>query len=71
VGEAIYLMHLNSPQSPTTVEAGVVWPCVLFPNELVPRDVTLDANDLAKIKTPNRDGSPAAIRFRASAPNPR
>jgi len=29
---------------------------VLFLNEIVPQDATLDADNLAKIKMPNRDG---------------
>jgi S-disulfanyl-L-cysteine oxidoreductase SoxD len=49
-------MPLNAPQSLTADEVYAVSAYVLFLNGIVPRDVTLDADDLAKIKMPNRNG---------------
>src|SRR5262249_30276861 len=49
-------MPLNAPQSLNPDEVYAVSAYVLFLNGLVPQDATLDANALAKIKMPNRDG---------------
>ncbi len=49
-------MPLNAPQSLTPDEVYAVSAYVLFLNGIVPQDAVLDANGLAKIKMPNRDG---------------
>ena len=49
-------MPLNAPQSLTPDEVYAVSAYVLFLNAIVPQDTTLDADNLAKIKMPNRDG---------------
>jgi mono/diheme cytochrome c family protein len=49
-------MPLNAPQSLTPDEVYAVSAYVLFLNGIVPQDTTLDANNLAKVKMPNRDG---------------
>ena len=49
-------MPLNAPQSLTPDEVYAVSAYVLFLNGIVPQDTTLDADTLAKIKMPNRDG---------------
>jgi S-disulfanyl-L-cysteine oxidoreductase SoxD len=49
-------MPLNAPQSLTADEVYAVSAYVLFLNGIVPRDATLDANTLTKVKMPNRDG---------------
>jgi S-disulfanyl-L-cysteine oxidoreductase SoxD len=49
-------MPLNAPQSLTPDEVYAVSAYVLFLNGIVPQDATLDADNLAKIKMPNRDG---------------
>src|SRR5580658_1964093 len=49
-------MPLNAPQSLTPDEVYAVSAYVLFLNGIVPRDTTLDADNLAKIKMPNRNG---------------
>ncbi len=49
-------MPLNAPQSLTPDEVYAVSAYVLFLNGIVPQDTTLDADNLAKIKMPNRDG---------------
>jgi cytochrome c len=49
-------MPLNAPQSLTQDEVYAVSAYVLFLNGIVPQDATLDADTLAKIKMPNRDG---------------
>jgi S-disulfanyl-L-cysteine oxidoreductase SoxD len=49
-------MPLNAPQSLAPDEVYAVSAYVLFLNGIVPRDSTLDADNLAKIKMPNRDG---------------
>jgi S-disulfanyl-L-cysteine oxidoreductase SoxD len=54
---------LNRPQSPWTAEVCADSAYVLFLDELVLEDAALDANDLAKIKTPNRDGFVSAYPF--------
>ncbi len=49
-------MPLNAPQSLSPDEVYAVSAYVLFLNGIVPQDTTLDADTLAKIKMPNRDG---------------
>jgi S-disulfanyl-L-cysteine oxidoreductase SoxD len=49
-------MPLNAPQSLTPDEVYAVSACVLFLNGIIPQDTTLNADTLAKIKMPNRDG---------------
>src|ERR1700749_3030354 len=49
-------MPLNAPQSHTPDEVYAVSAYVLFLNGIVPQDATIDADSLAKIKMPNRDG---------------
>jgi S-disulfanyl-L-cysteine oxidoreductase SoxD len=49
-------MPLNAPQSLTADEVYAVSAYVLFLNGIVPQDATLDADNMAKIKMPNRDG---------------
>jgi S-disulfanyl-L-cysteine oxidoreductase SoxD len=49
-------MPLNAPQSLTPDEVYAVSAYVLFLNGIVPQDTTLDANNLADVKMPNRDG---------------
>ena len=49
-------MPLNAPQSLTPDEVYAVSAYVLFLNGIVPQDAMLDADTLAKIKMPNRDG---------------
>jgi S-disulfanyl-L-cysteine oxidoreductase SoxD len=49
-------MPLNAPQSLTPDEVYAVSTYVLFLNRIVAQDTSLDADSLAKIKMPNRDG---------------
>ena len=49
-------MPLNAPQSLTPDEVYAVSAYVLFLNGIIPQDTTLNADTLAKIKMPNRDG---------------
>lgn len=49
-------MPLNAPQSLKPDEVYAVSAYVLFLNGIVPQDTTLDADNLAKIKMPNRNG---------------
>jgi cytochrome c len=49
-------MPLNAPQSLTPSEVYAVSAYVLFLNGIVPKDATLDADALAKINMPNRNG---------------
>jgi len=49
-------MPLNAPQSLSADEVYAVSAYVLFLNGIVPQDATLDAETLAKVKMPNRDG---------------
>jgi mono/diheme cytochrome c family protein len=49
-------MPLNAPQSLAPDEVYAVSAYMLFLNGIVPQDATLDADNLAKIKMPNRDG---------------
>jgi S-disulfanyl-L-cysteine oxidoreductase SoxD len=60
-------MPLNAPQSLTADEVYAVSAYVLFLNGIVSQDTTLDADNLANVKMPNRDGfvraypSPGAV----------
>ena len=54
-------MPLNAPQSLTADEVYAVSAYVLFLNGIVPQDATEDADTLAKIKMPNRDGFVSAF----------
>src|SRR5271154_381919 len=49
-------MPLKAPQSLTPDEVYAVSAYVLFLNGIVPQDTTLDADNLAKINMPNRNG---------------
>jgi S-disulfanyl-L-cysteine oxidoreductase SoxD len=49
-------MPLNAPQSLTADQVYAVSAYLLFLNGIVPQDAALDADNLAKIKMPNRDG---------------
>jgi S-disulfanyl-L-cysteine oxidoreductase SoxD len=49
-------MPLNAPQSLTPDEVYSVSAYVLFLNGIVPQDTILDAETLANVKMPNRDG---------------
>ena len=49
-------MPLNTPQSLSADEVYAVSAYVLFLNGIVAQDATLDAETLAKVKMPNRDG---------------
>ena len=49
-------MPLNAPQSLTPDEVYAVSAYVLFLNGIIPQDTTLDADTLANVKMPNRDG---------------
>ena len=49
-------MPLNAPQSLTPDEVYAVSAYVLFLNGIVAQDMILDADTLAEIKMPNRDG---------------
>jgi cytochrome c len=49
-------MPLNAPQSLTPDEVYAVSAYVLFLNGIVPQDTTLNADNLAEIKMPNRNG---------------
>jgi S-disulfanyl-L-cysteine oxidoreductase SoxD len=49
-------MPLDAPQSLTPDEVYAVSAYVLFLNGIVQQDTTLDADNLAKVKMPNRDG---------------
>lgn len=49
-------MPLNAPQSLSADQVYAVSAYVLFLNGIVPQDAALDADNLAKIKMPNRDG---------------
>jgi S-disulfanyl-L-cysteine oxidoreductase SoxD len=49
-------MPLNAPQSLKPDEVYAVSAYVLFLNGIVPQDTTLDADNLAKINMPNRNG---------------
>ena len=60
----------NAPQSLTPDEVYAVSAYVLFLNGIVPQDATLDADNLAKIKMPNRDGFVSAYPPPRPRPNP-
>ena len=49
-------MPLNAPRSLTPDEVYAVSAYVLFLNGIVPQDTTFDADNLARINMPNRDG---------------
>jgi cytochrome c len=49
-------MPLNAPQSLTPDEVYAVSAYVLFLNGIIPQDTILDADTLANVKMPNRDG---------------
>jgi len=57
-------MPLNAPQSLTPGEVYAVSAYVLFLNGIVPEDAVLDADALAKVRMPNREG------FVSAAPPP-
>jgi S-disulfanyl-L-cysteine oxidoreductase SoxD len=63
-------MPLNAPQSLTPDEVYAVSAYLLFLNGIVSQDATLDADTLAKIKMPNRDGFVSAYPTLGSAPKP-
>jgi S-disulfanyl-L-cysteine oxidoreductase SoxD len=63
-------MPLNAPQSLNPDEVYAVSAYVLFLNGIVPQDATLDADTLAKIKMPNRDGFVSAYSSPGSARKP-
>jgi S-disulfanyl-L-cysteine oxidoreductase SoxD len=63
-------MPLNAPQSLTPDEVYAVSAYVLFLNGIVPQDMTLDADTLAKVRMPNRDGFVSAYPTPASASKP-
>ena len=63
-------MPLNAPQSLTADEVYAVSAYVLFLNEIVPQDTSLDADTLAKIKMPNRDGFVSAYPPPGASPKP-
>ena len=63
-------MPLNAPQSLTPDEVYAVSAYVLFLNGIVPQDAMLDADTLAEIKMPNRDGFVSAFPSPGSAPKP-
>ena len=63
-------MPLNAPQSLTPDEVYAVSAYVLFLNGIVAQDTTLDADTLAKIKMPNRDGFVSAYPTLGASPRP-
>ena len=63
-------MPLNAPQSLTPDEVYAVSAYVLFLNGIVAQDTTLDADTLAKIKMPNRDGFVSAYPKLGASPKP-
>ena len=63
-------MPLNAPQSLTPDEVYAVSDYVLFLNGIVGQDTTLDADTLAKIKMPNRDGFVSAYPTLGASPKP-
>jgi mono/diheme cytochrome c family protein len=63
-------MPLNAPQSLTPDEVYAVSAYVLFLNGIVAQDTTLDADTLAKIKMPNRDGFVNAYPTLRASPKP-
>ena len=63
-------MPLNAPQSLTPDEVYAVSAYVLFLNGIVPQDTTLDADNLAKINMPNRNGFVSAYPAPEAAAKP-
>jgi mono/diheme cytochrome c family protein len=63
-------MPLNAPQSLTPDEVYAVSAYVLFLNGIVPQDTTLDADNLAKINMPNRNGFVSAYPPSEAAAKP-
>ncbi|MGB3582037.1 MAG: c-type cytochrome [Roseiarcus sp.] len=63
-------MPLNAPQSLTPDEVYAVSAYVLFLNGIVPQDAALDADNLAKINMPNRDGFVSAYPAPEAAAKP-
>ena len=61
-------MPLNAPQSLNPDEVYALSAYVLFLNGIVPRDATLDAGTLAKVKMPNRDGFVSAYPGASAKP---
>ena len=63
-------MPLNAPQSLTPDEVYAVSAYVLFLNGIVAQDTILDADNLAKIKMPNRDGFVSAYPTPSASAKP-
>jgi cytochrome c len=63
-------MPLNAPQSLTADEVYAVSAYVLFLNGIVPQETTLDADSVAKINMPNRNGFVSAYPAPAAGAKP-
>ena len=63
-------MPFNAPQSLTPDQVYAVSAYVLFLNGVVPKDTILDADNLANVKMPNRDGFVRAYPTPGSDPKP-
>ena len=63
-------MPLNAPQSLTPDEVYAVSAYVLFLNGIVTQNMTLDADTLAKIKMPNREGFVSAYPTPSASAKP-
>src|SRR5271154_1517893 len=63
-------MPLTAPQSPTPDEVYAVSAYVLFLNGIVAEETPLDADSLAKIKMPNRDGFVSAYPVPSASAKP-
>ena len=63
-------MPLTAPQSLTPDEVYAVSAYVLFLNGVVPKDTILDADNLANVKMPNRDGFVPAYPTPGADPKP-
>jgi cytochrome c len=63
-------MPLNAPQSLTPDQVYAVSVYVLFLNGIVPQDTTLDADNLAQINMPNRNGFVGAYPAAGAATKP-
>jgi cytochrome c len=61
-------MPLNAPQSLTPDEVYAVSAYLLFLNGIVAQDAVLDADNLAKIKMPNRNGFISAYPMLGASP---
>jgi cytochrome c len=61
-------MPLNAPQSLTPDEVYAVSAYLLFLNGIVAQDAVLDADNLAKIKMPNRNGFVSAYPMLGASP---